>query len=264
MFVYPQFNPVAFKLGPLQVHWYGLMYLLSFLLAWLLLQYQAKRFKLDWPTDQITDIVFYCALGVVLGGRIGYVLFYNFSYYWHHPVEIFAIWDGGMSFHGGMIGVFLAIWAWAKRYQVPYFQITDFIAPVVPVGLAAGRIGNFINGELWGRVTDVPWAMIYPYVDNQPRHPSELYEFLLEGLVLFIILWIYSSRRPPQMAVSGVFMLGYGCLRFLAECFRQPDVQLGYVFNWLTMGQLLCIPMVMIGLILLFLAYKRKNYASVS
>jgi phosphatidylglycerol:prolipoprotein diacylglycerol transferase len=261
LFTYPHINPIAFSLGPLKVHWYGLMYLFGFVAAWLLMRYRAKKFNYNWSSEQIADIVFYGALGVILGGRIGYVLFYNFPQYMHHPLTIFAVWDGGMSFHGGMIGVFLAMWAWSIRYKVPYFQLTDFIAPVVPIGLAAGRVGNFINGELWGRVTDVPWAMIYPQVDNLPRHPSEVYEFLLEGVLLFIILWFYSARRPPRIAVSGVFLICYGSFRFFCECFRQPDAQLGFVaFNWLTMGQLLCLPMIILGIILLIIAYvKRVN-----
>jgi len=260
--IYPHINPVAFKLGPLSVHWYGLMYLFSFVIAWVLLRYRVKKFNLNWTSDQITDLVFYGALGVVLGGRIGYILFYNFSYYLQYPLKIFAVWDGGMSFHGGMIGVFLAIWAWCLRFKVPYFQVTDFIAPIVPIGLAAGRVGNFINGELWGRVTNVPWAMIYPQVDNLPRHPSEIYEFLLEGVVLFIILWIYSSKRPPRIAVSGVFLIFYGAFRFTCEFFRQPDQQLGFVaFNWLTMGQLLCVPMILLGIILMVIAYWKKLYS---
>ena len=257
--IYPHIDPVAFSIGPLHVHWYGLMYLLSFIFGWLLMRYQSKHFGYNWSADQTTDLVFYCALGVVLGGRIGYVLFYNFPHYLHHPLEIFALWDGGMSFHGGMIGVFLAMWVWAKRYKEPYFKVTDFVGAIVPIGLACGRVGNFINGELWGRVTDVPWAMIYTEVDQYPRHPSEIYEFLLEGVLLFIILFYYASKKPPRMAVSGAFLIGYGSFRFICEFFRQPDAQLGFIaFNWMTMGQLLCVPMIILGIILLFLAYRNQ------
>src|SRR3990167_6713917 len=231
MFNYPQINPVAFHIGSFKVHWYGLMYLISFISAWFLCKYRVKKFNYDWSNDQLVDLLFYSALGVVLGGRLGYILFYNFSYYLAHPAQMFAVWDGGMSFHGGMLGVFLAIWFWSLKYRVPYFTVTDFIAPVVPVGLAAGRIGNFINGELWGRVTTMPWGMIYPHAGPLPRHPSEIYEFLLEGVVLFIILWTYSARRPPRMAVSGMFLIGYGVFRSFCEFFRQPDAQLGFVFH---------------------------------
>jgi phosphatidylglycerol---prolipoprotein diacylglyceryl transferase len=260
MFVYPKIDPIAFSIGPLKVHWYGLMYLLSFVIVWFLLQYRAKKFKLNWTKDQVADLVFYCALGVVLGGRIGYILFYNLTYYMQHPLMMFAVWDGGMSFHGGMLGVFLAILIWCKKYKSPYFLVTDFIAPVVPIGLAAGRLGNFINGELWGRVTNVPWAMIYPQAGPLPRHPSEIYEFLLEGVALFIILWFYSAKRPPRIAVSGAFLLGYGCFRFFCEFYRQPDPQLGFIaFGWMTRGQELSIPMIVLGIILLIIAYRKKG-----
>ena len=260
MLVYPNINPIAFQLGFIKVHWYGLMYLIGFLIAWLLLQYRAKQFHLGWKKDQVTDLIFYGALGVVLGGRIGYILFYNLSYYLHHPLMMFAVWDGGMSFHGGMLGVFLALFIWCRRYKEPYFLVTDFIAPVVPVGLAAGRLGNFINGELWGRVTSVPWGMLYPQAGKLPRHPSEIYEFLLEGVMLFVFLWLYSAKRPPRIAVSGAFLLGYGVFRFFCEFFRQPDPQLGFVaFGWMTRGQELCIPMVLLGIILLIVAYRRKG-----
>jgi len=260
MFVYPHINPVAIKIGVLKIHWYGLMYLFSFIIGGLLMKIRVQTFKLGWSNEQLLDLIFYGAVGVVLGGRIGYILFYNLSYYLQNPLHMAEVWDGGMSFHGGMLGVFLAVLYWCKKYKQRFFFITDFIAPVIPIGLAAGRLGNFINGELWGRVTDVPWAMIYPQAGPQPRHPSELYEFMLEGVVLFIVLWIYSSRRPPRMAVSGAFMLGYGVFRFVCEYFRQPDAQLGFVaFGWMTRGQELCIPMMIIGLLLLWLAYNRRE-----
>lgn len=260
MLVYPHLDPVAFKIGQFKVHWYGLMYLLSFIIAWFLFKYRIRTFNLKWSSDKLADLVFFGALGVILGGRIGYILFYNLPMYLAHPLQMFEVWDGGMSFHGGMIGVLLAAWYWCKKYQENFFTTMDFVAPVVPVGLAAGRLGNFINGELWGRVTTVPWGMVYPEAGPLPRHPSEIYEFLLEGVALFIILWWYSSKRPPKMAVSGAFLLGYGCFRFFCEFFRAPDPQLGFVaFGWMTRGQELCIPMILIGLFLLWLAYRRPS-----
>lgn len=267
MLSYPNIDPVAFSLGPVAVHWYGIMYLIGFLAAWLLLRYRCRVFELSWSKEQLADLIFYCALGVIIGGRVGYVLFYNLPFYWQHPVQIVRIWDGGMSFHGGMLGVFLGVLIWCKRYHVAFFDATDFLAPVVPIGLAAGRIGNFINGELWGRVSDVPWAMVFPKAGPMPRHPSQIYEFLLEGVVLFIILWLYSKRRRPTMAVSGVFLIAYGCVRLICELFRQPDPQLGFIaWGWLTMGQLLSLPMVILGIILIVLAYKRsyKQHETVS
>jgi phosphatidylglycerol:prolipoprotein diacylglycerol transferase len=212
---------------------------------------------------QISDLLFYGALGVVLGGRIGYVLFYDLPNFLHDPVLLFKIWQGGMSFHGGMLGVFFAMWLYGRQLRKGFFTVTDFIAPLVPVGLCAGRIGNFINGELWGRPTDLPWGMVFPYVDNLPRHPSMLYEALLEGPVLFTLLWLYSNRPRPTMAVSGLFLIGYGCFRFLVEFVRQPDVQLGYLaFGWLTMGQVLSAPMIIIGIVLMVMAYRHHAHAS--
>ncbi len=260
MFVYPHIDPVAFKIGPLKVHWYGLMYLFSFIAAWFLFKYRVKRFNYSWSSDQLVDLLFYGALGVVLGGRIGYIVFYNLSYYLAHPIRMVEVWDGGMSFHGGLLGVLIAIGFWCWRYKEAYFRVTDFIAPVVPIGLGAGRIGNFINGELWGRVTTMPWGVIYPKAGPLPRQPSEIYEFLLEGVVLFLILWFYSGkkRKPPQMAVSAMFLIGYGAFRFFCEFFRQPDPQLGFVaWGWLTRGQELSAPMFVLGVILLVIAYRR-------
>jgi phosphatidylglycerol---prolipoprotein diacylglyceryl transferase len=258
MLTYPHFNPIALHFGFLKIHWYGLMYLVGFLASWLLLRVRVKQFKLHWSSNQLADLIFYGALGVVLGGRVGYILFYNLPYYLHAPLKMFAVWDGGMSFHGGLLGVLLALLLWCHRYKTPFFLTTDFIAPVVPIGLAAGRLGNFINGELWGRVSNVPWAMIFPHAGNLPRHPSEIYEFLLEGVLLFIILWFYSAKRPPRLAVSGAFLLGYGVFRFFCEFFRQPDPQLGFVaFGWMTRGQELCIPMIILGVFFLIFAYRR-------
>lgn len=249
MFIYPEINPVAFSLGPVKVHWYGLMYLIGFVSAWLLAHWRMKHYQLDWTSEQISDLIFYAALGVIIGGRTGYMLFYNFPEFIHQPWSLFKIWQGGMSFHGGLIGVIVALWIFARKYHKAFWVVGDFIAPLVPIGLGAGRIGNFINGELWGRVTDVPWAMIYPHVDNQPRHPSELYEFGLEGIGLFILVWCYARKPRPVGRVSAVFLIGYAMCRIIAEFFRQPDQQLGYLaFDWLTMGQVLSIPMVLLGL----------------
>lgn len=260
MLVYPNINPIAFHLGPIKVHWYGIMYLVGFVSAWLLAIYRSKRADSPVKTrEAVSDMVFYTALGVILGGRIGYVIFYGLPYYIHHPLHVFMVWDGGMSFHGGLIGAIVALWLFGKKIKQPLFALTDFVAPFVPIGLGAGRLGNFINGELWGRVTDMPWGMVYPGAGPLPRHPSEIYEFLLEGVLLFIIMWLYSRKPRPRMAISGLFLVGYGCFRFFAEFFRQPDPQLGFVaFGWMTQGQLLSIPMIFIGLVLLILAYYLK------
>ncbi|MBI3545727.1 MAG: prolipoprotein diacylglyceryl transferase [Gammaproteobacteria bacterium] len=259
MLTAPNIDPVAVHLGPLQVHWYGLMYLIGFLGAWWLGTYRAKRPGSGWQPQEIADLLFYGALGVILGGRIGYVLFYNFDYYLNHPIEVFYIWTGGMSFHGGLLGVILAMWLYARRTQRTFFNVTDFVALLTPLGLGAGRLGNFINHELWGNVTTVPWGMIFPNAGPLPRHPSQLYEFFLEGVVLFIILWVYARKPRPSAAVSGLFLLAYGSFRFLVEFVRQPDSQLGYLaFGWVTMGQILSLPMILIGLGMLLWAYKRS------
>jgi phosphatidylglycerol:prolipoprotein diacylglycerol transferase len=240
------------------VHWYGLMYLLSFAAVWWLGKLRARRPGAPISPDRIADLVFYGAMGTVLGGRLGYVLFYDLPAYLSHPLDIFKLWQGGMSFHGGLIGVLIAIWLYGRRVGTGFFRIADFFAPMAPIGLGAGRIGNFINGELWGKVTDVPWAMVFPNGGPLPRHPSQLYEFLLEGVALFVILWIYSSKPRPTMAVSGLFLLCYGLFRFLVELVRVPDAQLGYLaFGWLTMGQVLSVPMIAAGIALLWWAYRR-------
>lgn len=247
---FPYIDPVAFSLGPLHVHWYGLMYLLSFLLAWGLAHWRAHHYKLAWTKEQISDLVFYVALGVILGGRIGYMLFYNTLTLIHQPLTLFKIWEGGMSFHGGLLGVIVALWYAAKHSNHSFLEISDFVAPLVPIGLAAGRVGNFINGELWGRVSDVPWAMVFPAAGPLPRHPSQWYEFALEGVLLFIFIWWYASKPRPKGCVAAMFLIGYALARIIVECFREPDSQLGFLaFNSLTMGQLLSIPMLVFGLI---------------
>lgn len=260
MIDYPNINPVALNLGIVKIHWYGITYVVGILVAWLLLRFRGKQDYWQFSDEQISDLIFYAMLGIIIGGRLGSVLFYNFSYYFQHPIEIFYIQKGGMSFHGGLIGVITAVWFFARKIKTPFFKVTDFIAPVVPIGLGCGRIGNFINGELWGGPSDLPWAMIFPdpAAGGIPRHPSQLYEALLEGLLLFIILWWFSKSKRPVKAISGLFLIGYGLFRFMIEFIRIPDQQLGYLaFNWLTMGQLLSLPMIIFGAIFIYLAYQK-------
>ena len=260
MLVHPDFDPVAFSLGPLHVRWYGLMYLLGFLAGWALGRYRANRPGSGWTPEQVDDLVFYIALGVILGGRIGYVLFYGFGNFLRDPLALFRVWEGGMSFHGGFLGVLLAMGLFARKHQKSFWPTVDFIAPLIPPGLFFGRIGNFINGELWGRVTDLPWGMVFRQTgDGLPHHPSQLYQAALEGVALFVIVWLFSAKPRPAMAVSGVFALAYGVFRFLVEFVRQPDPQLGYLaFGWVTMGQVLSLPLIAVGVVLLTLAYRRQ------
>lgn len=260
MLTYPAISPVLLHIGPLAVHWYGIMYLIGFAGGWALLTYRAKQPNSGFTPEQVSDLLFYAALGVILGGRIGYMLFYAWSDVVARPLSVFEIWKGGMSFHGGLIGVIVVVWIFARKIGKSLAEVTDFLAPAIPIGLGAGRIGNFINSELWGRPTDVPWAMIFPNGGMVPRHPSQLYEFFLEGVVLFLILWIYSMKPRPRYAVSGVFLAFYGIFRFIAEFFREPDPQRGYLaFGWLTEGQLLSFPMIIMGIGLVIWAYRRKT-----
>lgn len=262
MLQYPDIDPVAFTIGPFQVHWYGIMYLIGFIAAWFLARLRAGRPGSGWTHAQVADLIFYGALGVVLGGRIGYMLFYNFPRLLEEPFSLFYVWQGGMSFHGGLLGVIIAVWLFARQTGKSVLHVLDFSAPLVPIGLGAGRIGNFIGGELWGRVTDAPWGMVFPAAGPLPRHPSQLYEFALEGVVLFIILWLYSARPRPLFAVAGMFSLFYGLFRFFVEFFREPDAHLSFVaFNWLTMGQLLSLPMIIAGAAVLVLAYRGDTFA---
>ncbi|MBK1782283.1 prolipoprotein diacylglyceryl transferase [Advenella sp. WQ 585] len=248
MIPFPEINPVAIEIGPLKVHWYGLMYLLAFALVWILGRYRIKKGMIDLTQQRFEDLIFYGVLGVIVGGRLGYILFYQPSFYLSHPLEIFSIWDGGMSFHGGLIGVLLAMYLFGRKEGKTFFEVADFIAPLVPLGLASGRLGNFINGELWGRPADVPWAMIFPGAGNIPRHPSQLYQMLLEGILLFIILWIFSGKKRPVGQVSAVFLMGYGVFRFIAEYTREPDSYLGFLALGFSMGQWLSIPMILAGI----------------
>ena len=250
MLVHPQFDPVAFSLGPLAVRWYGLMYLAGFGAAWWLGTRRIARGAAPIDRQQFDDLLFLGVLGVILGGRLGYVLFYQPAHYAAHPLEVLAVWQGGMSFHGGLLGVMLAMGFAAWRHRVDYLRLMDFVAPLVPLGLAAGRLGNFINGELWGRVTDLPWGMVFRGAGEAPRHPSQLYEFALEGLALFALLWWFSSRSRPRGQVSALFLLGYGVFRFIAEFAREPDAYLGFLALGLTMGQWLCLPMIAGGIAL--------------
>lgn len=260
MLPYPDVNPIAFQIGPLKVHWYGLMYLVGFFGAWWLGTVRTRKPHVRWKPEQVSDLLFYVALGVILGGRIGYVLFYNFWLEVHHPFYIFQLWDGGMSFHGGLLGVIVAMIVYARRQGRALFDVADFVAPLVPIGLFAGRIGNFINGELWGRLTTLPWGMVFPGAGPLPRHPSQLYEALLEGVVLFVVLWWYSRRPRPRMTTTGLFLLLYGIFRFLIEFVRMPDPQLGFIaFGWMTRGQELSLPMIFFGLLFLGWGWWRER-----
>ncbi len=258
MLDYPDIDPVALAFGPVKIHWYGVTYVVGIVSAWYLLRWRAERNPLlNWKQAHIDDMVFFATLGIIIGGRLGSVLFYNLPYYLDHPIDILKIHQGGMSFHGGFIGVLLAMFRFARKMNSTFFQVTDFIAPVIPIGLGCGRIGNFINGELWGTPSTLPWAMIFPGAGAVPRHPTQLYEALLEGLLLFIILWFYSAKTRPVMAVSGLFLLGYGVFRSGIEFVREADAHIGYLaFDWLTMGHLLSLPMIAFGILLIAVAYK--------
>ena len=258
MLIHPQIDPVAIAIGPLAVRWYGLMYLIGFGSAFLLARGRIKRGmggKISYAV--FDDLFFFSVLGVVLGGRLGYVLFYKPVFFFSHPLDIPAVWQGGMSFHGGFLGVLAAMLYIARKHRIGWLEIMDFIAPLTPLALAAGRVGNFINGELWGRVTDMPWGMVFRGAGHLPRHPSQLYQFALEGVLLFFILWLYSARPRPKGSVSAVFLIGYGVLRFGAEFFREPDDFLGLLAFNLSMGQWLSLPMILIGIAMLAWATRK-------
>ena len=262
MLIHPQFDPVALSLGPVSIKWYGLMYLVAFVQFILLGRYRIKARPGLLTVEQLDDLLFYGMLGVIVGGRLGEVLFYQPAYFLQHPLEVFAVWKGGMSFHGGFLGVLLAMTLWTRKHGLAWLDVMDFIAPLVPLGLAAGRIGNFINGELWGRVADpsLPWAMIFPQSgDLAPRHPSQLYHVGLEGLALFAILWLFSRQARPRGALSGAFLIGYGSFRFITEFFREPDAGIFGQSYTISMGQWLSLPMLLIGLALLLVAYRKKS-----
>jgi|TARA_Y100000310_G_scaffold328621_1_gene397044 phosphatidylglycerol:prolipoprotein diacylglycerol transferase len=251
MWQYPNIDPVAIAVGPVKIHWYGLTYLAGLALAWWLMLVRSREDP-RWTEEQIADLIFYATIGIVLGGRVGYMLFYGFDDLIEDPLALFKIWQGGMSFHGGMLGVFAAICLYGRKHGRHPFDVTDFVCPVVPIGLGLGRIGNFINAELPGRETDVAWALVYPG-EVIGRHPSSLYQAFLEGPVLLAVLWLYSSRPRAGMAVTGMFLTGYGSLRLFSELFRSPDPHLMFIaFGWLTMGQLLSAPMVLLGIAFLW------------
>ncbi|MDQ6621767.1 MAG: prolipoprotein diacylglyceryl transferase [Pseudomonadota bacterium] len=269
MLVHPDFDPIAFTIGPLKVasltlalpvRWYGLMYLLGFAQLVMLGKWRARQNLLTgWHPRDVDDMLWFGIFGVILGGRLGYILFYKPLYYLAHPVEVIQVWAGGMSFHGGFLGVLIALWFFARRRGKRWLAVTDFVAPLIPLGLGAGRIGNFINGELWGRVTNVPWGMVFPHAGPEPRHPSQIYQFLLEGILLFIVLWIYTRRRRPLGAASGLFLIGYGIARFIAEFAREPDAFLGFLAFGMTMGQWLSVPMIVAGVVMMVWAYHRAD-----
>ena len=264
MLVHPGFDPVAISLGPLKVHWYGLSYLAGFYLFWWLSSRRAQRLPhvaiQGWNKEVVSDLIFYGVLGVILGGRLGYVFFYSFDRFLADPLYLVQVWKGGMSFHGGLIGVIVAMGLFARKVQMRWWQVLDFVAVATPVGLLTGRIGNFINAELWGRVTDMPWGMVFPAVGPEPRHPSQLYEAGLEGAAMLIILHWFAAKPRPMMATSGLFLVLYGVFRTFVEFFRTPDEHIGFIaFDWLTMGMLLCIPMWGAGLLIMAWAYHRNE-----
>jgi len=262
MLTHPNFDPVALQLGPISIHWYGLMYLVGFATVWLLGRYRIAKGDNTVNTKTFEDLIFFCVLGVVIGGRLGYILFYKPGVYLSNPLAIFYVWEGGMSFHGGLLGVIAAMILFARREKLSFLNVADFLAPLIPLGLAAGRLGNFINGELWGRPSNLPWAMVFPLAgDGIARHPSQLYEMLLEGVLLFIILWWFSGKQRKTGQVSGLFLIGYGVLRFIVEYTREPDYFLGLFWGLLSMGQLLSLPMILAGLALFILSQDKSSHA---
>ncbi|MBF0359330.1 MAG: prolipoprotein diacylglyceryl transferase [Magnetococcales bacterium] len=261
MIAYPEIDPIIVEIGPLAIRWYGVMYSLAFILGWPLLKNRAKRLNAKLSEETLGDLLLWVLLGVVLGGRIGYVIFYQPSFYISDPLAIFRVWEGGMAFHGGLLGVIISCCLFARRNKITCSLLVDMLVPIVPLGLLLGRIGNFINGELWGRVTDVSWGMVFPGAGYLPRHPSQLYEALLEGVVLFAVLWWLGRKARPPGYLFGVFILGYGICRFIVEFFREPDAHLGFLSMGMTMGQWLSLPMLMVGAALLLYA-RSHSYKS--
>lgn len=263
MIAYPQIDPVIFGLGPLKIRWYGLMYVLGFAAVYVLVGHQIKKYRLNFIKDHFEDLNFTLIIGLILGARLGYVVFYNTGYYLQHPGEIFAIWQGGMSFHGSLLGLIVAAWLFCRKHSMPFLRTADLYVVAIPIGLGLGRIGNFINGELFGRVSDVPWGMVFPAGGPLPRHPSQLYEFLLEGVVLFVFLWLLKTvhyrRRWPGGTLFAAFLISYGVLRSFVELFREPDVQLGFLVGQLTMGQILSSLMILGGVTMLFLNNRQSR-----
>ncbi|WP_025917247.1 prolipoprotein diacylglyceryl transferase [Herminiimonas sp. CN] len=264
MLIHPLPDPIAFSIGPLAVHWYGLMYLVAFAQFVLLGRLRIRQPHIaaaHWKREDLDDMLFYGVLGVILGGRLGEILFYNPAYYFSHPLEMLAVWKGGMSFHGGFLGVILAMAVWSHKAKRNLLDVYDFIAPLVPLGYAAGRIGNFINAELPGRVADpsLPWAMIWPNVDNLPRHPSPIYQALIDGVLLFVILWLFARTARPRLAVGAMFVMLYGCARFFTEYFRTPDYEVTFAGITISAGQMLSLPMIVIGAGLLVFAYRKHR-----
>ncbi len=252
MLIYPQINPITFSLGPIQIHWYGLMYVIGFICAWIICQYRATKVASGWTKEDITDIITWVMLGAIIGARLGYVLFYDFFSYISSPIEIFYVWKGGMSFHGGFLGVTLVLYLWSKSNNKNFLDVVDMIAPGVAPGLFFGRIGNFINGELWGKQTDFALGMVFPHAGDFARHPVQLYEACLEGLVLFLIIWFFSSKERAEGANTGMLVLCYAVFRIFCEFFREPDSHIGYLIgDWFTMGMLLSMPLVVLGIFLL-------------
>lgn len=261
-FNYPNISPVMFSIGPLDIRWYSMAYLLGIIAAWLLVKFNIKKYQLSISNRQLEDLVFDVTLGIVLGGRLGYVLFYGQNFFWDNPLEILAIWHGGMSFHGGIIGVILALWYGAHKIKYPFLSLTDLAALYAPIGIFCGRLANFANDELFGRVTDVSWAVKFPNGGYLPRHPSQIYEALTEGLLLFVLLnllWQKKWVRQHNGFVSAIFLIGYGCFRMFLEQFREPDAQLGFVFMHMTMGQILSLPFVLLGLGVLYVTLKIRK-----
>jgi phosphatidylglycerol:prolipoprotein diacylglycerol transferase len=262
MIAYPNFDPVAVRLGPVAIHWYGLMYLLGFGGCWWLGTVRARMPHVNWAKERVGDLLFYVALGVILGGRIGYTLFYNPAGFMRDPLVLLRIWEGGMSFHGGLLGVVVAMALFARNFQMKFWDVADFSSVIVPFGLLTGRLGNFINGELWGKPTDLPWGMVFPHAGPEPRHPSMLYEAGLEGVAMLAVLWWFGRKPRPRMAISGLFAILYATFRCIVETVRLPDAHIGYLaFGWLTMGMVLSIPLFLLGVVLLTLAYRRAEPA---